>query len=477
MTKKRTEARRVVAYARVSLDQTGEGRSVERQLEAVRKLCDLRGWVIAEEIVDNSISAYGKKERPGWSRVLEYVASGEISHVAAWHIDRCTRSLLELEELIILAEDNGVGIATAVGDVDLSTDTGRMVARIIAAVARAEVERKAARQRLANAQAASAGLPYTNGVRSFGFESDGVTHIPEEAKAVRKAAEDVLSGVSLSAVAREWTEAGLLSERAKRRGAEAWTVRGVKRALTNPRVAGLRAYNGEVVAEGQWEPIITEEALIALTAKLNDPARLTNPSKSGRAPTTLLTGIAECGAEECSAGITGRGYRGVPVYSCRGSNHQRVSRDRADEWVSAVIVDRLSMPDALALLAPSGDAEADAAKGEAEDLRARLATLAEGFADGVLTQAQLTAGTAKIRARLAEVETVLSTAGTGSVLTGLDVGTDRIAEQWRNLPLDRRRVIVEALVTVRLHPKRGRHSIALDEEVEVTWKTRQALAA
>ncbi|MBC7603903.1 MAG: recombinase family protein, partial [Ramlibacter sp.] len=57
---------------------------------------------------------------------------------------RMTRSMLDLEALILLAEAKGVGIATATGDIDLTTDVGRMVARILAAVARAEGGRKAA---------------------------------------------------------------------------------------------------------------------------------------------------------------------------------------------------------------------------------------------------------------------------------------------------------------------------------------------
>jgi DNA invertase Pin-like site-specific DNA recombinase len=43
------------------------------------------------------------------------------------------------------------------GDVDLSTDQGRLVARIMGAVARAEVERKGKRQKSANEQRARNG--------------------------------------------------------------------------------------------------------------------------------------------------------------------------------------------------------------------------------------------------------------------------------------------------------------------------------
>ena len=45
------------------------------------------------------------------------------------------------------------------GDADLSTDNGRLFARIKGAVARAEVERKSARQKRANKQRAKDGRP------------------------------------------------------------------------------------------------------------------------------------------------------------------------------------------------------------------------------------------------------------------------------------------------------------------------------
>ena len=93
--------------------------------------------------------------------------------VLAWHLDRLTRNMLDLETLILLAEDHGVGVATVTGDIDLTSDVGRMVARILAAVARAEVERKGARQRRANQQRRAEGKRWTSGWRPFGYELDG----------------------------------------------------------------------------------------------------------------------------------------------------------------------------------------------------------------------------------------------------------------------------------------------------------------
>ncbi|WP_250505076.1 recombinase family protein [Bowdeniella massiliensis] len=66
----------------------------------------------------------------------------------------------QLEDWLDWAEERGLQLVTANGDADLGTDGGRMYARIKAAVARAEMERKSARQRRAHVQRASQGRPW-----------------------------------------------------------------------------------------------------------------------------------------------------------------------------------------------------------------------------------------------------------------------------------------------------------------------------
>src|SRR5690606_14353806 len=157
-------------------------------------------------------------------------------------LDRVTRSMKELERLIALSVERGVGVATATGDIDLTTDTGRMVARILAAVAAAEVERKGARQRLANAQRAAKGVK-TYGHRPFGWTADQSELVEEEAALLRKAADDVIAGVPLGTIAREWREAGVPTAQ----GGE-WKAVNIRAILLNPRMVGARVYKGDVVA-------------------------------------------------------------------------------------------------------------------------------------------------------------------------------------------------------------------------------------
>ena len=77
---------------------------------------------------------------------------GEIDAIICWDLDRLTRQPWQLEEWIDRAEEQGLKLVTANGDADLATDGGRMYARIKAAVARGEIERKSMRQSRAQQQ-------------------------------------------------------------------------------------------------------------------------------------------------------------------------------------------------------------------------------------------------------------------------------------------------------------------------------------
>ncbi len=72
-----TTVRAAAIYARISSDQDGRGLGVQRQVEDCRKLASERKWVVAEEYVDNDVSAYSGKARPAYRRMLADLAAGE----------------------------------------------------------------------------------------------------------------------------------------------------------------------------------------------------------------------------------------------------------------------------------------------------------------------------------------------------------------------------------------------------------------
>ena len=192
---------RAAIYLRISLDREMDGLAIDRQREDCEKLAQFRGWEIVETYVDQSISASDKtKKRPAYLRMVADYEAGLLDAIVCYDLDRLARQPRELEDWIDRAESRGLLLVTANGDADLGTDGGRMYARIKAAVARAEVERKGARQSRAHVQRARQGRP-PKGVCPMGYTTAGEL-IPHEAEAVRAIYAAFLRGDSLHGIAR-----------------------------------------------------------------------------------------------------------------------------------------------------------------------------------------------------------------------------------------------------------------------------------
>jgi len=469
---------RAAVYLRQSQDRTGEQLGIDRQRADVEATTCARGWTVVETFVDNDTSATSRKPRPAFVRMMKAVDDGVVDVICARHMDRLLRRLSELEDVLARCERHGVHIATAADGVDTSTDGGRLVARILSSVAQGEVERKSARQMSSNEQAATAGR-YVGGRRAFGYEQDGMTVRENEAALVRQGYADVLAGVSLAAIAREWNAAGHTTPQGRRNGdPKSFDYNAVHVVLGNPRNAGLRRRATADLVDGRrddpltgivgaaaWPPLVPEETYRAVVEIITHPDRHKGPRGAQR----LLTGVGVCGI--CGATVHGGSSKpGNPVYKCSALPHLTRRGDHIDEYVTGVVLGRLSRPDALDLL-PSGEATTDVAalRTEASAVRARLHALATDFADGELSTQQLRAANTRLRAKLADTEAQMATVGRPDLLGAL-VGADDIERLWATYSADRKRAIIAELLTpVLLSPGRGKRNFD-PESLRIEWK-------
>lgn len=463
---------RAAIYVRISRDREGGGLGVARQEQDCRELAERHGLTVAQVYSDNDLSAYSGKPRPAYRRILDDIAAARIDAVLAWHTDRLHRSPTELEEYISACEPRGVPTFTVkAGPLDLSTPSGRMVARQLGAVARYEVEHQVERQQRAKLQAAADGR-WGGGRRPYGYEPDGVTPRPDEARAVAEATDAILSGASLRGHAAAMNARGLLTSTGR-----PWTPNELRKVLLRARNAGLREHRGEVVGPAAWPPLVDEDRWRALVSALTHPGRRTQWSSARR---WLLSGLALCGVcgTPVRATLVATGSRSVPSYTCKAS--RCVSRNAAelDAFVGAVVVERLSRTDVVDLLSAAGRPDAGALQLDAGALRERLDGLAAAYADGAIDVRQLREGSERLRARLAEVEDQLATAGRGDALAGL-LGAADVAASWEGLDLHRRRAVVDTLMAVTIHrTKKGRpqgwtpgSSYFDPSTVEIAWKS------
>lgn len=294
---------RAAVYLRISQDPTGQAAGVTRQREDCIQLVEQQEWDLHEVYIDNDISASSGKARPGYKKMLADIKSGLIDAVVAWHPDRLYRKLADLEGLIEAIDQNNVIMRTVrAGEIDLSTPTGRMLARILGATAQAEGEIKADRWKRSWRQGREAGLPAKTGSRLFGYTRDGKL-IPGEAAIARRMVDEVLSGYSIMGISRRLQDEGVETTRGT-----VWRTSAIRQYLDNPRIAGYSTLKGEIVAEGQWEPLIdraTWENLRAFTAARTRPY----------APrVALLNGLVFCG--NCQTRLITGQSRGKRLYRC-----------------------------------------------------------------------------------------------------------------------------------------------------------------
>lgn len=450
-------------YLRQSLD-VQEG--IERQRSRCASLASARGWDVVGEYADNDTSA-SKSRGAGtaWARLIEDAKAGRVDVVIAVDLDRLLRTISDL----LLITETGAKVLTVDGEIDLTTADGEFRATMLAGIARFEARRKGERQKRATAQAASKGRR-TGGRRPFGFDADGRTVRPAEAAAIRSGYSDFLAGASLAEIARTWNAAGLFSGSARYKEGHKgepspWRHDSVRTVLANPRNMGKRAHLGEIVADAEWPAIVDESTWRATEAALNNPARRSGAS-AGR---YLLSGTALCGVCGSTVHAGGNARRGVPSYRCSGSmGHFARKAAPVEEFVEAVMVARLSKPDARDLLTVTNQPDTDGLRDEANGLRERLDALAVNFADGSLTASQLRVATERIRSRLEAVEGQLADAGRVDLL-GPMVDSADVASAWASASVSRRRSVIALLAEVTIYPPgRGVRTFNPDT-VAVAW--------
>jgi site-specific DNA recombinase len=491
-----------VIYVRISLDKFGDAHGVANQLADLRKRAEARGWAVVAELSDNDIGVTRKdarvagEYRPGWEEVLRMVDAREVDVVLVWKWDRALREPLDLEYLIPRFDRAGVRFAEAEGSIDLGTDSGRLHARIMIAVAKAEQERKAERQKLANEQAAINGKRRMGTPRPFGYAADHVTPHPQEGPAVARACALLLGGGTISGVKREWDKAGLTPPQPLRRprrkrgpdgslpprpsplppappaGPRAWNRASIRAILLNPRIAGLSVYKDEIVGQGQWEPLVPEETWRAVRVILDDPGR-----KPARGVRTLLGGIARC---PCGNIVTGMpSHTGHHIYRCTPATRNRdwagghVARQAApvNEFITKLVIARMSRGDAADLITvPDNGADVAALREEATAIRTNLEEMSADRAMGLITRAQLLAATARGSTRLEQISELLADAARENVLTDL-VAAANVTAAWEAMDSSRQRAVIQTLIDITLQsPGRGTRRDFDPATVTVNWR-------
>lgn len=472
-------------YLRISSDPSGQALGIARQREDCASLCAAKGWT-SVEYVDNDVSASSGKKRPAYQRMLADIREGRIGAVVAWDLDRLHRRPIELEAFMDLADAHRLALATVSGDVDLSTAQGRLTARLKGAVARHEIEHKSDRQKRAARQKATRGEPQWR--NAFGFLRDGSrTPDPVTAPLVKQAYESILSGGSISDIAREWNAAEAYGLNGK-----PWSASTVSLFVRKPRNAGLRDHNGEIVGAATWPPLVDEETWRAAQAVLDAPGRAPGRKTVRK---HLLTGVLRCGKPGCGGYLSGMwvmrptgGKSGRPkagefkepsgqvahsiTYGCKSCRGVSISAEHVEPMVYAAIAERLARPDAVDLLkvAAHDVAEAERLRAEKQRLYAQIREAEAEYDDGVIDGRRLAARKERVTEKLDTIERRQMDQERLRVFDGLPLGTPDVAERLRALSPDRLRAVIDVLVVFEVAPVGKGGRVFNPDRVSAVWK-------
>lgn len=469
--------RRAAVYLRISRDDQATGLAVDRQREDCLKIISDRGWVLVGEPYTDTLTASKRDvKRPDYDRMVAAYEAGKFDALVCYDLDRLTRQPRQLEDWIDASVDRGLVLVTANGEADLGTDNGRLFARIKASVARAEIERKGARQRRANEQLIDQGKP-TPGRRRYGYETDGITPRECEATHVRRMFAHVAAGGSLRSLS-----LALIAEGVDPSPGKEWSAGRVRYILKNPTYSGEVHRGGIALPSDVIVPIVNPALAEEVRAILSDESRRTTP---GPTPRYLASGHARCGVDGCDALIynIARGYR------CHDST--------AHVWINRPTLDaRIRSEVARAVLTAGRDLLADH---RAVALAPLMTALARNDASASATAADRDEGLLSpqaARARLVELRGARidlearveaarversATSSLASVAQDLlgertewtmaeyaDVEAE-VAERFAALDIDRQRETVRALLDVTVYPGRDNarrvmvwHRVAVD---------------
>jgi site-specific DNA recombinase len=469
-----------ILLVRISDDKAGDAHGVANQEAAGRRYAAQIGWGIGRVVVENDTSAFKRKEiplpdgrrelrtvRPGFRLTLDLLASGTHDGLIAIDLDRTARDPRDLEDLIDVVERRRprIPVESVTGSLRLANDADVTMARVMVAIANKSSRDTARRLKATQETLAEAGLP-SGGRRPYGYQGSikdergkilnsgaiYVAVVEHEAEVIRWMADRILDeddSWSLSRIARDLTARRIPTPS----GGEIWSERSISSILTGPRVAGLRRYQGRIVGEGAWEPILEREQWEHVCAALSSRSGGARQNKLKR----WLTGVLICGV--CEKTLVGGSapVQGKRRYWCKpgkngGCGKLAVAAEPAEAEIEAQILEFLSDPANLRKLAAAQESvDVRKVRKELAEDEALLKTLAAEWAHKRMTFDAYREARGIVDARIEQAQGLLLVSAPRAVRQALQA--DDIADAWAEFtPIDKRDVVLACVTGYRVLP-------------------------
>lgn len=232
---------RVALYLRASTaKQSEEGYSLDYQRDKLLELANLKEWEVVEEYTDAGES--GRTiNRPAFKRMMADAKRNRFDVVLVYKLDRFSRSLQDLLNVINLMQSHGVFVWSVTQSYDDRTPEGRLMRNMLGSFAQFESEMIGARVKDGMARRAREGDWNTS--PPYGFRMKGKLYpVKEEIEVVRLIYQYYLNGETMDKIAYLLNEMGITGKRGGK-----WNPNTVRRVLTNPIYTGKLRFGGETI--------------------------------------------------------------------------------------------------------------------------------------------------------------------------------------------------------------------------------------
>lgn len=466
-------------YCRISSDPTGRKAGVERQQHTCEQYAQQHDLTpITEVFTDNDISAY-HKHRPAYQQLRDRLQQHPGSRVIVWHSDRLYRTSRDLEPWLTLAQETRTTLyaVNGGGEVDLTTASGRMNARILVDVATHEIEHTSERVKLSKARLREQGR-WSGGRYPLGYmrnpdpnpDSPRIIPDPERAPIVQEATRRVLRGDTIMGLT------NTLTTRTPS-GAKIRAVT-IRNALRAPTIAGLITHQGEVVGTGNWEPLISLDDWHALQDEL-DRRRgddKGNSKHQGRTRNWQGAGVYRCG--KCGSPLRtgpngkkrkdGDDPKRTATYVCMECHKTRRQAGPLDDYISTIICAYLARERVQPQQHDDDTQHIERLHAERRRLTHKRDRLTSLFIDDTITEIELAQSKREIAERIDTIDHELARHRTSNPLAALTTADDMRAH-WDQMPADNRATIIDTLATVTLIKSPPGPKFR-PESVQIEWK-------
>lgn len=266
--------RQVAIYVRVSTEeQAKHGFSIRGQIEKLRQYCEAMDWTVIGVYIDDGKSGKDIDGRPEMKRLLVDVENRKIDTVLVYKVDRLTRSLKDLINMVEIFNDKECDFVSLQESIDTKTATGRMFLKIVGIFAEFERENIAERTRFGMEKKAKEGYLLVTNTSPLGYDKvkgDKIIQVnKEESKLIKFIFNTYLdNNTTITGLARELNIRGYRTKKDF-----PFTGKCVKGILSNPVYVGKVRYCRDdnertFIVEGKHDSIISDDIFEQVQRKI-----------------------------------------------------------------------------------------------------------------------------------------------------------------------------------------------------------------